>query len=355
MKMQELVNQVTEALGKQALPAAVLQKAGELMRDSLRNGDPVEFFSLARLHLTAAGLSGKATDETALVAQPLPGLLPHARTSGKSEDRVVVLAVVEEDPFSKIMARRLEIPGQKAVVAVGVEGVMQAITEYGASAVIMDSNMELADEIRLFLKSTPDRSMISLICLYAGGENPESVKSFRICEDEFLVEPYETETLHKQIDDEIRRMSAERRYFRHEVSFQFPAKPLYQQQAAGFLERIISFSGMSEEKQMALTVACREAIDNAIRHGNQSNPESAVTVAYVLDHEKITITVEDEGKGFDSTVYLQNRVSSDAVETARARHRQGRQGGLGIMLMLKSLDKLEYNRTGNRAKLTKMI
>jgi len=355
LKMQELVNQVTENLGKQSTPAAALQKAGELMRDALRNGEPVEFFSLARLHLTAAGLSGKASDESAISAQPLPGLLPHARAAGQSEGRVVILAVVEEDPFSKIMVRRLETPEQKAVVAIGVEGVMQAITEYGASAVIMDSNMELADEIRMFLKSSPERSMVSLICLYTEGEDPEAVRSFRICEDEFLIEPYETDSLRKKIDDEIKRMASERRYFRHEVSFQFPAKPLYQQQAAQFMERIVSFSGMGEEKQVALTVAFRESVDNAIRHGNLSHPDSFVTVAYVLDHEKVTITVEDQGKGFDSSVYLQSRVSADAVETARARHRQGRQGGLGIMLMLKSLDKLEYNRTGNRAKLTKYL
>jgi anti-sigma regulatory factor (Ser/Thr protein kinase) len=46
--------------------------------------------------------------------------------------------------------------------------------------------------------------------------------------------------------------------------------------------------------------------------------------------------------------------SGDAVSAARERYEQGRLGGLGIMLMLRCTDQLEYNEKGNQITLTKL-
>jgi serine/threonine-protein kinase RsbW len=40
-------------------------------------------------------------------------------------------------------------------------------------------------------------------------------------------------------------------------------------------------------------------VANAVRHGNQRNPERLVRVAYLIDNSTVTIRVEDEGDGFD--------------------------------------------------------
>ena len=44
-----------------------------------------------------------------------------------------------------------------------------------------------------------------------------------------------------------------------------------------------------------------------------------------------------------------------ARAAARERHEQGRPGGLGIMLMLRCVDRIEYNDIGNQITLTKML
>ena len=76
---------------------------------------------------------------------------------------------------------------------------------------------------------------------------------------------------------------------------------------------------------------------------------------YLVDQSKVTVTVEDEGEGFDTELYLTRGVEGDAVAVARERHQAGRVGGLGIMLMLKCVDNLEYNYAGNLVKLTKNL
>ena len=48
-----------------------------------------------------------------------------------------------------------------------------------------------------------------------------------------------------------------------------------------------------------VVTALREALANAVRHGNRSEPERKVLVDYTVDPSTVTIQVEDEGQGFD--------------------------------------------------------
>ena len=48
-------------------------------------------------------------------------------------------------------------------------------------------------------------------------------------------------------------------------------------------------------------------------------------------------------------------MAADGLRDFQKRSESGEHGGLGIMLMLKCVDKLEYNYTGNKITLTRMI
>src|SRR5690606_7508422 len=119
--------------------------------------------------------------------------------------------------------------------------------------------------------------------------------------------------------------------------------------------RLFQASGLDEEGQVAMAAAFREAIMNAGSHGNKDNPERLIKVLYLLDKEKITVVVQDEGAGFDHESYTLRAQTKSAVDAARERHEQGRVGGLGIKLMMRCTDKLEYNDVGNMITLTKLL
>jgi len=53
------------------------------------------------------------------------------------------------------------------------------------------------------------------------------------------------------------------------------------------------------EDQYWLVTALREALANAIRHGNQQDPSRKIRVDMGIDDDHVTIRVEDEGRGFD--------------------------------------------------------
>ena len=138
-------------------------------------------------------------------------------------------------------------------------------------------------------------------------------------------------------------------------SFQIHETEALVERANELVGHLLAQSGLDEEASAAHAVAFREAIDNAARHGNLSNEKRIIDVQYLVDREKVTIAVTDEGEGFETEIYLSRGVSSDPVEAARERNRAGRAGGLGIMLMLKCVDKLEYNYIGNKISLTKYV
>jgi anti-sigma regulatory factor (Ser/Thr protein kinase) len=112
-------------------------------------------------------------------------------------------------------------------------------------------------------------------------------------------------------------------------------------------------SGLVEEEQVSLGAAFRETLANAAQHGNKHRRDKLLEVLYLLDKEKIIITITDSGFGFDWQKYVNINKGGNAIGRARQSQKEGRLGGLGIMLIMRCVDKLEYNDTGNVATLTK--
>jgi anti-sigma regulatory factor (Ser/Thr protein kinase) len=116
-----------------------------------------------------------------------------------------------------------------------------------------------------------------------------------------------------------------------------------------YLERI----GLDEDDNINVLTALYEAMDNAKRHGNNANPAKKIYLYFMDLTDKITLSVIDEGAGFDYSEVLQKTQEKDALTAARERYMAGGMGGLGIRLMLKCVDKIEYEQEGSKIVLTK--
>ncbi|MDQ7781029.1 MAG: ATP-binding protein, partial [Planctomycetota bacterium] len=127
------------------------------------------------------------------------------------------------------------------------------------------------------------------------------------------------------------------------------------ERANEFAHKLFEVSGLKEEDVVAMAAAIREAIGNACQHGNRYRRDKKVECLYLLDKEKVTVMVKDQGQGFDHQKYVKRGMSGNSLHAARERHKEGKLGGLGIMLMLKCTDKLEYNDIGNSITLTKYV
>jgi len=86
-----------------------------------------------------------------------------------------------------------------------------------------------------------------------------------------------------------------------------------------------------------IMIAVTEAVNNAIKHGNQGDKSKNVSLTLSLDNNTISFKVEDEGPGFDYR-NLPDPTSPENLE---------KPGGRGIFLMKHLSDDVTFKNGGN--------
>src|SRR5438270_3421574 len=61
----------------------------------------------------------------------------------------------------------------------------------------------------------------------------------------------------------------------------------------------MAFRGYPEADVFAVRLALEEAVINAIKHGNKSDPAKEVCIRCKVGAERVLVEVEDQGHGFD--------------------------------------------------------
>lgn len=140
-----------------------------------------------------------------------------------------------------------------------------------------------------------------------------------------------------------------------DISFKFPSDDGNINQIYEIARQKFESLPVTDMEKINLDAALNEAIGNAQRHGHKYNAELPIEFRYIHKQERLIVRITDQGEGFDYRAELQRKKAGTAVDEARARYRAGGYGGLGIMLMLKCVDSVEYNRKGNQVTLTKYL
>jgi len=95
------------------------------------------------------------------------------------------------------------------------------------------------------------------------------------------------------------------------------------------LSELVDFD---EETVHWMGMAVREALNNAIKHGNKLDPAKQVRIRFDVGPEALEIKVRDEGHGFDTSSL------PDPTEPANLLKPSGR----GIFYMRKFMDRVEF-------------
>jgi anti-sigma regulatory factor (Ser/Thr protein kinase) len=93
----------------------------------------------------------------------------------------------------------------------------------------------------------------------------------------------------------------------------------------------------------------KELILNAHRHGHKYDETKQIVVRYRDLGDRLSMSILDQGPGFDHKAMLEGVKSKNATQAARERYQAGGFGGLGFQLVSKLADELVYNEAGNQA------
>lgn len=92
-----------------------------------------------------------------------------------------------------------------------------------------------------------------------------------------------------------------------------------------------------ERDLFSIKLALEEALVNAIKHGNQMDPDKSVQIQYAVTADRFEIQITDEGEGFNP----KDVPDPTAIENL------DRPCGRGLMLMRHYMTEVQYNGGGN--------
>jgi serine/threonine-protein kinase RsbW len=110
------------------------------------------------------------------------------------------------------------------------------------------------------------------------------------------------------------------------------------------IEEALHASAYSEHDIFSIKLALEEALVNAIKHGNQMDPDKRVSIAYEITAERFEIRITDEGQGFNP----------DEVPDPTAIENIERPCGRGLLLMRGFMTEVRYHGNGNTVSMTKL-
>ncbi len=114
------------------------------------------------------------------------------------------------------------------------------------------------------------------------------------------------------------------------------------------LSRAAEMAGFDEDAAHYLSVAVRESVINAIKHGNKGDEAKRVSVVLTSHPNALEVRVQDQGEGFDPA----------AVPDPLAEENLLKADGRGIFFMRQFMDEVSYAfppRGGTAVKMVKRV
>lgn len=127
----------------------------------------------------------------------------------------------------------------------------------------------------------------------------------------------------------------------HEIII--PSTPQARQAAEAEIMKAVNQLGFSEEACFSIKLALEEAVVNAIKHGNRFDKDKKVVIRYSGNHKNLTVTVRDEGEGFDPACVPDPTVPENIALPY----------GRGLMLMNAYMDRVTFSSSGSEVTLVK--
>jgi serine/threonine-protein kinase RsbW len=111
------------------------------------------------------------------------------------------------------------------------------------------------------------------------------------------------------------------------------------------LTHLAGLIGFDEDAAHYMSVAVRESVVNAIKHGNKQDDTKRVEVEFTLSPQELAVSVRDEGSGFDP----------DSVPSPLDPENILKADGRGIFFMRSFMDEVSYSFPQKGGTLVRMV
>ena len=116
-------------------------------------------------------------------------------------------------------------------------------------------------------------------------------------------------------------------------------------QVASAIAGLLKNAKADESDIFDIRLSLEEALINAAKYGNKLDERRNVFIDFTIAGNKVTITIEDEGEGFDHNDLPDPTKEENLLKSS----------GRGVFLIKHLMDEVEYNKKGNRITITKYL
>jgi len=111
-----------------------------------------------------------------------------------------------------------------------------------------------------------------------------------------------------------------------------------------YVNELKNWAQFGEEDFNRIMLTLSEAVNNAILHGNDEDPDKQVHINSILDNENklLKISVEDEGDGFDP----------DELPDPLKEENLMNESGRGVYLIEQYADDIQFTKNGTKVTIT---
>lgn len=116
------------------------------------------------------------------------------------------------------------------------------------------------------------------------------------------------------------------------VQLKIPSEIRMVRVAHATAEQLAGAVGFAEDASLDFGLAVREAVINAIVHGNRTDPALEVDIAFHLRDGRIEVSVRDRGNGFDPASPPDPTAADNVLRTS----------GRGLLMVRAFVDRVEF-------------
>jgi serine/threonine-protein kinase RsbW len=128
------------------------------------------------------------------------------------------------------------------------------------------------------------------------------------------------------------------------LHFNFPSGFAQARRAQDCVMAAVQRRHFDDNAVYGINLALEECLINAVKHGNRCDLAKSVDLEAVINDDRVEITIEDQGKGFDRAT----------VPDPLADENLQRLHGRGLLLMETYMNEVQYSKGGRRVRLVRL-
>jgi anti-sigma regulatory factor (Ser/Thr protein kinase) len=255
-----------------------------------------------------------------------------------------ILVIDDEIEICELLQVALEMSGHRVRTAQSASKALECLEEQEFDFAIIDMIMPEISGLEM-IRIINDQYPRTLTILTTGLQTQDVVKqALEQGAYNFVNKPFSIQEISNIIDlgSRVRtypvNTKAIQSYLVQQLHFVLPSRKDLMEEVAGTIANVAKMLGFPAKLvAMNIPLTVDELFLNAVIHGNKEDETKTISINAVLDAKKISITMADQGDGFDWKRVLARNTPADLEN----------EGGRGIFLVKHYVDDIDYNHLGN--------